>query len=514
MKVASQEVMLEDLMPTPADAPIPALRLRAANDAAQRPAGRYVLYWMIAQRRLGWNFALQHAAQRARALGIPLVVLESLVCDYPWACQRFHRFIIEGMAEHERALASGPITYYPYVEQQPGQVYDLLGQLAAEAALVVTDDFPAFILPAMVQRAAARLDVAVEAVDANGFVPLRLPATEFTTAHAFRRFLHAALLDPTLRGQALSPPLADPLLAPLPARIPLDALRVPAHPPAAASWLAPGALDALPIARSPGPVSSTPGGEGPANERLDVFVESRLGQYVERRLDVDDERTSGLAPYLHFGQISTHAIMARVLESANWSPTALVAGARGNRAGFWGAPPEVEAFLDQVLTWRELGFNTCVWRTDYDQYDSLPPWALATLAKHAGDLRPVTYKFDELDGARTHDAVWNAAQGQLVREGRIHNYLRMLWGKKVLEWSATPQEALATLIELNNRYALDGRDPNSYSGILWCFGRYDRAWGPERAIFGTVRYMTSPQAERKLSLGDYKARYSGLSIAP
>ena len=162
-----------------------------------------------------------------------------------------------------------------------------------------------------------------------------------------------------------------------------------------------------------------------------------------------------------------------------------------------------------MVTWRELGFNMASRRDDYDQYDSLPDWSQATLKKHARDRREVVYTLDEFAAARTHDPVWNAAQTQLLREGRIHNYLRMLWGKKILEWTASPRDALEVMIELNNKYAVDGRDPNSYSGIFWCLGRYDRPWGPERPIFGTVRYMSSQNTKRKLHLEGYLKTYGG-----
>jgi deoxyribodipyrimidine photo-lyase len=190
-----------------------------------------------------------------------------------------------------------------------------------------------------------------------------------------------------------------------------------------------------------------------------------------------------------------------------WSPDKLSAKAAGKRAGWWGMSEPAEAFLDQLITWRELGYNFCSKRDDYDQYDSLPDWARATLAKHAGDPRPIVYSRDELTAAATHDPLWNAAQRQLTRDGKLHNYLRMLWGKKILEWSATPQEAMQTMIALNDRLAVDGRDPNSYSGIGWVLGRYDRAWGPERPIFGTIRYMSSDNTARKLSVKKYLERY-------
>ena len=181
--------------------------------------------------------------------------------------------------------------------------------------------------------------------------------------------------------------------------------------------------------------------------------------------------------------------------------------ATGAREGWWGVGANAEAFLDQLITWRELGFNFTSKRDDYDLFESLPPWALATLEGHADDDREWVYDLDDLERARTHDPLWNAAQRQLASEGRMHNYLRMLWGKKILQWSATPREALAAMIELNNKYALDGRNPNSYSGIFWVLGRYDRPWFPERPIFGVVRYMTSESAARKLRLREYLKRY-------
>ena len=160
------------------------------------------------------------------------------------------------------------------------------------------------------------------------------------------------------------------------------------------------------------------------------------------------------------------------------------------------------------MTWRELGLNFAARRDDAESYESLPPWALATLGKHAADSRPHVYSPDEFEQARTHDQLWNAAQRQLTLEGRIHNYLRMLWGKKILEWSPSPRAALETMVELNNRWALDGRDPNSTSGILWCLGRYDRPWGPERPVFGTVRFMSSANTARKLRVREYLSRYA------
>jgi deoxyribodipyrimidine photo-lyase len=241
---------------------------------------------------------------------------------------------------------------------------------------------------------------------------------------------------------------------------------------------------------------------------LKRFLDKRLALYDEVRNQPERDGTSGLSPYLHFGHVSAHEVFAAVAQRDGWTPERLASRVNGRRTGWWGMSAPAEAFLDQLVTWRELGFNFAGKRDDGDRYESLPPWAQATLEKHAQDRRPTLYTPEQLEGAATHDRLWNAAQVQLLREGRIHNYLRMLWGKKVLEWSPSPTHALEVMLELNNRYALDGRDPNSTSGICWCLGRYDRPWGPERPIFGTVRYMSSENTARKVRVVDYIARYT------
>jgi deoxyribodipyrimidine photo-lyase len=485
---------------------IPDLRLRIAGSAPVRPDGDYVLAWMTAFRRLGWSFALQHAADRARELGKPLVILEPIRAGYRWASDRIHRFVLDGMAEHARRLAGSNVLYYPYVEPAPGEGSGLLEALAARACLVVADDVPIFFLPRMLAAAAGRLPVRVEAVDSNGLLPLRATERTFLAAAHFRRFLQK-----TLPEHLLELPLPDPLEAPLPPRLvalPAEILR--RWPAASPKLLAgdPGALAALAIDHGVAPVDGARGGEAAGAGVLERFLEERLSRYGEERNQPDDDAASGLSPWLHFGHASVHQLFAEIAERERWTPDRLGHGATGAVLGWWGMSPAAEKFLDEAVTWREIGFNLASHRPDSERYESLPDWAQRTLAKHEADPRPHLYGLDDLAAARTHDELWNAAQSQLVREGRIHNYLRMLWGKKVLEWSSTPRAALAALVELNNRYALDGRDPNSYTGIFWCFGRYDRPWPPERPIFGTVRYMSSESARRKLRLTRYLERYA------
>jgi deoxyribodipyrimidine photo-lyase len=379
----------------------------------------------------------------------------------------------------------------------------LIEALAANACVIVTDDFPCFFLPPMVDSAAKKISVKLEAVDSNGLLPLRAATAAFPTAYAFRRFLQKQL--PMYLTET---PKAHPLEG-------LDLPRFNSLPNKILRRWAPTSFAQLRDAQflAEVPVDhrvqavATKGGEAAAQSALREFLSERLGEYSEMRNEPGQEATSGLSPYLHFGHISSHQILAELAKREKWSDEKLALKPSGSKGGWWGMSAAAEAFLDQVVTWRELGFNMSSHRDDYDQYDSLPPWALGTLKKHARDERESVYTLKDFAAAKTHDPLWNAAQRQLAIEGRMHNYMRMVWGKKILEWSRTPQDALEIMIELNNRYALDGRDPNSYSGIFWCLGRYDRPWGPERPIFGTVRYMSSENTARKFHVGGYLKKY-------
>jgi len=476
--------------------PVGDLRVTPAND---RPIGRgsYVLYWMIAARRTRANFALDHALSYCKSLDVPLVIFEPLRAGYAWASDRHHTFVMQGMADNAAACAKAGITYLPYVEPEPGAGAGLLEALAAKACVVVTDEQPGFFLPRMVTAAAERLAVRVEMVDGNGVLPLRAVDKAYPTAASFRRQLQ----------KILPPHLATfPALALKPPKVARDA---PAPKPKGWSFGIPKDCSQIVIDHSVGPVSYR-GGAVTAGKVLDAFIDTKLSRYHEDRSEPDADVASGLSPYLHFGHISTHEIVARVWESCDWDVSRL-AGAKvtGSREGWWDAPPHVESFLDELITWRELGYVFCHHRKDYAQWTALPPWARATLDEHAKDPRPHLYTRAQMEAASTGDDIWNAAQRELVAEGRIQNYLRMLWGKKILEWSPSPKAALATLIELNNKYAVDGRDPNSYSGIFWTLGLFDRPWGPVRPIFGTIRYMSSDSTRRKLKLKNYLAHWGG-----
>jgi deoxyribodipyrimidine photo-lyase len=459
---------------------------------------------MVAFRRASWNFALDRAVEWARDMKKPLVILEALRCGYPWASDRLHRFILDGMAEKARRFSNGSPLYFPYVEPRPGAGKGLLNALANKAAVVITDDFPAFFLPKMVSSAADRLRIRMEQVDSNGILPMRAADRVYTSAYAFRRFLQK-----TLPSHLHDLPRAAPFkgvrlanMSPLPKRI---HERWPLADPSVLEARE-GALRSIPIDHRVSSVKER-GGTGKGQRLLKAFVESGLDRYEESHNHPDDNATSRLSPYLHFGYLSAHQILRSVMESENWFFDRLSPRAAGHRKGWWGMGNSAEAFLDQLITWRELGFNMCWQHKDYDRFRSLPGWCVETLSRHAHDERTFRYTLDDFQNARTHDPLWNAAQRELTTDGRLHNYLRMLWGKKILEWSETPQRALKIMVELNNRYALDGRDPNSYSGIFWVLGRYDRAWGPERPIFGKIRYMSSKNTARKVRLREYLKKY-------
>jgi deoxyribodipyrimidine photo-lyase len=483
--------------------PVPTERIEACNDK-NTAAGDYVLYWMIANRRRHFNFALQRAVEWCVELRKPLLIVEALGCGHRWATARSHTCILQGMLENSRAFHGSGAIYHAFVERRVSQGTGMMHALAEHSSVVVTDDFPAFEIPRWIQAVASRSPVLVERVDSNGLLPMRVTDRVFLTAHSFRRFLQSEL-----RTHLDHFPLVDPLAG---VRLP-----GPVHPPVLNRWPAatlkelasPAALAAtLPVDQKAAPVSSFTAGRAAARRQLEIFLEHGLKRYAESRNEPDAGAASGLSPYLHFGHISTHEIFRTLAARTKWSMRKLKRSATGSREGWWGADANTEAFLDQLVTWRELGFNRCAHDPGYDRYESLPAWARKTLARHAGDPRPVLYSHKQLENARTQDPLWNAAQRQLLTEGTIPNYLRMLWGKKILEWSTTPEDALTTMIDLNNTYALDGRDPNSYSGIFWILGRYDRPWGPERPIFGTVRYMSSENTARKLKVRSYIERYA------
>jgi deoxyribodipyrimidine photo-lyase len=473
-------------------------RLVRLNEKPINRAGEFVFYWMQMQRRLSWNHSLDYAIKCADELGKPLVIYEGLRLDYPWASARLHRFIIEGMRDNAMTAARLGFTYWPFVETPKQSARGLLTRVAGRAALVVTDEFPCFIIPGQSASLASRLPCAVMAVDSNSVVPLRLLGDAPYAAAHLRPRLHKAMAQAFDHRSVAKPKPPKKAATRIDPGFELATLDDPAQ-----------LIEALPIDQAVGAVLNRIGGTRAARSQLSQFLRKGLPIYADHRSEPMPPAAfhgSGLSPYLHFGHIGIEEVAAAVLSSTGGDTRARMRLAlAGKKDGFFGSDPNASAFLDEALTWRDVGF---VWhlhrREDARSLQaSLPAWAYATLHMHSTDKRAFVYDLDAWESAATHDPLWNAAQRQLVATGGIHNYMRMLWGKKVIEWSRTPEEAYQTLVHLNNKYALDGRDPNSYTGILWCFGLFDRPWASKRNALGQIRYMSSANTEKKFRLASY-----------
>ena len=514
-------------------------RIRSVNDRSPDFRGQYVLYWMQSCRRLQCNHALDVAGHWAAQLRKPLVIYEGLKRNYPWANARLHTFALEGMRDNAAAARRYGLTYWPFVETPDNPGHGLVRRLTAQAALVVTDDYPAYIVPAHIQALGGTIGVPLLCVDGNGLVPLRqlgpLPGAAAHLRPRWHRHFPQAW-----QQRAASVPDFPALV------------RRTVEPPFPV-WdtqqdLA-TAISQIGVDMSVPPVPATPGGTQAGQARLRQFVTHRLNRYAAERNQPNDPQqgaASGLSPYLRWGHISIQEVVEAIL-GPDWSLDELDRNAAGRRTGFFCRDANINAFLDESLIWRDVGYvwhyffrpqvlamtgqpaGTVSWHTGdhpphfhFARWDFsagqndplalvLPKWAYDTLQQHARDPRPYSYDAEQFEHADTHDPLWNAAQQELRLTGRIHNYLRMLWGKKVLEWSSSPLQAYLILEHLNNKYALDGRDPNSYTGILWCFGLFDRPWTPERSVFGKVRYMSSENTARKFPLRGYYEYVSRLS---
>jgi len=445
--------------------PVDAERITALN---RKPVqtGQWVLYWMQQSQRPHDNPALEYAIFRANQLDLPVLVFFVLMDDYPEANQRHYRFMLEGLAETRQKLVRRRIG----MAIRTGDPVKLVPVMAQGAALLVCDvgylrhqrDWRR----AIARKAACR----TIAVEGDTVVPVSLvsPKAEYA----------ARTIRPKLRKYT------DQFLKPCPRYRPKHS---------STSLLIEGEnlddldqiLKGLKQERGVAVVSRFfKGGPAIAKKRLRRFIANSLPRYASHSNQPQTDDVSALSPYLHFGQISPVFVALEIAKAEN------------------AASDNQEAYLEELIVRRELAANFVYYTPDYDRYTCLPAWARQTLAEHAADERIYLYDRDTLADAATHDPYWNAAMEEMRRTGFMHNYMRMYWGKKILEWSASPQEAYETTLVLNNRYFLDGRDPNSYAGVGWIYGLHDRAWF-EREIFGKVRYMAASGLERKCDIQAY-----------
>jgi len=450
------------------------------------PAGReFVLYWCMVHHRVDENHALDAAIALGNHLKLPVVVYQALRPDYPHASDRLHAFALEGIAELPAAYAARGIPYWLELPRRPREHRPRLAELGRRAAAIVSDLFPTFIIPGHLRGAARALDTPLFAVDASCVVPMQRIAEPQLGAYTLRpklRKLWPEYLERTLPPRPLKATAAAKKLSPGFELADARALRQ--------------ALGTFEIDHSVPPVPNVRGGRTAALETLQAFIATRLNGYETERNDPGKDQQSGLSPYFHWGHLFAGEAARAVLKAA---------GAQH---------PAVQSFLEELLVRRELGFNYCFHTPGPRQLcvESLPRWARETLESHRKDAREHLYSLEDLDAARTGDGLWNASQRELRERGRVHNYLRMLWGKKILEWSPTPAEALQRMARLNDRYALDGRDPASVANFMWVLGLHDRPF-QERKVLGKVRPMSSLRTAEKFDLGPYLARWWRLGDA-
>jgi deoxyribodipyrimidine photo-lyase len=444
-------------------------RMKALNQKRVQK-GRYVLYWMQASLRAEYNHALEFAVLKANELRQPLIVFFGITDQFPEANERHYAFMLEGLKEVKDSLEKRGIQMV--ILHQSPEVGAL--QLAKRASLAVVDRGYLRIQRTWRDDVSKRMECPLFQVESDVIVPVEetSPKEEYTAATIRSKIMRK--LDAFLVPLKQHEPNTDSL------SLYFDSFYIDDLEKA---------ISKLRIDKSVKRVDSFHGGTKEAKSHLEVFVEGKLDRFPELRNDPNLDYLSHMSPYLHFGQISPLYIALKVLKTGS---------------------PGIEAFLEEMIIRRELSMNFVFYNEKYDSFEAIPDWAKRTLKAHQKDKRPYLYSLKELEGAKTHDPYWNAAQKQMVIEGKMHGYMRMYWGKKILEWARTTEEAFRNGLYLNNKYELDGRDPNGFTGVAWCFGKHDRPWG-ERPTFGNVRYMNEKGLKRKFDAEEYVKRMDQLT---
>ncbi|NIV44537.1 deoxyribodipyrimidine photo-lyase [Candidatus Bathyarchaeota archaeon] len=443
---------------------IPEERVKALNTKSIR-RGKYVLYWMQASQRTACNHALEYAVTAANKMNRPVVVYFGVTDDFPEANERHYYFMLEGLREVQSSLEEKGIRMTVRRTSPPiGAV-----ELSKAASLVVVDRGYLRIQRDWRRYVAQSLQCLLIQVESEVVVPVQTASLkEEYSAATFRPRIQRRL-DSFLHPLKENHPKADSL------QLHFDSFDIEDPETAVSS---------LNIDRRVKRVKNFHGGTTEAKRHLENFLHSKLDRYEEMRNDPTKDCVSNLSPFLHFGQISPLYIALRVSETDS---------------------PGKEAYLEELIVRRELSVNFVFYNKSYDAFDGLPEWAKKTLKEHEKDSREYVYTLEELENAETHDPYWNAAQREMTGRGKMHGYMRMYWGKKIIEWSRTPENAFKTAVYLNNKYELDGRDPNGFTGVAWCFGKHDRPW-KERPIFGKIRYMNANGLKRKFDADGYVAK--------
>ncbi len=470
--------------------------LRARSLRSGKAGVGPVAYWMDRDMRVRDNWALYQAQATARTRSVPLVVVYHLIPNYLGGGRRQWEFKVRALQEVARDLEAFHIPFFLIVERPEASAASQLVQWIGEHKIgeVITDFSPLRGARACKADVASSIDVPLIEVDAHNLVPAWVLSD------------HQEFAAYTLRPKVHR--LAPEWLVPVPP--------ITRHPVAYSGrrqtidWDALLADPAIPMTPPVAPWAVP--GEAAAHRMLQTFLDQGLSRYAEDRNDPLAFGQSNLSPYLHFGQIAPARVALAVLECVGRSLEVVLPRVKNAAAPATGAHltliDQAAAFLEELIVRRELAENFCLYQPAYDRVEGFPAWAQETLHAHRQDTRPYVYSPAQFEAAATHDDLWNAAQRELLQTGKMHGYLRMYWAKKLLEWSPSPEEALATAIALNDAYELDGRDPNGYAGIAWSIGGvHDRAWFP-RPIFGTVRYMARSGCEKRFDVEAYIRRYS------
>lgn len=443
-------------------------RIKSLNDRERRADGAYVLYWMQEAQRARGNAALEIAIRGANKYGLPVVACFGLMDGYPEANARHYMFMLEGLADCAAELRARGIAFVV----RRGAPAEIAVEMSGKAAAVICDRSYMPTQVAWRTLLADRADCPVVQVETEVVVPVDIVSDKSEYA--------ARTIRPRIQR------VWDEYLVPLDETepdVPADGLTLESDIDASEPTKTLALLD---VDRSVKPVNRFHGGRRAALGRLEKFVDDVLDGYAVGRNEPSAALTSFLSPYLHFGHISPVEMALAVRDSAN------------------GSMEDRGSFIEELVVRRELAMNYAAFEPAFGTYDALPDWARKSLAEHAGDEREYVYDIDTLAACATHDPHWNDAMREMVHTGFMHNYMRMYWAKKILEWSASPREAFETTLALNNKYFLDGRDPNSYANVAWCYGLHDRAW-TQRPIFGKIRYMNANGLNRKFDMAAYTA---------
>ena len=439
-------------------------RIAYLNEKEERP-GQYIIYWMQASQRVEYNQALETAIRIANKRSLPVLVYFEFTKNFPDANFRHYYFMLEGLQEVNNELKKNNIKMILHY-QEDNITPDLL-KLAKDAAIVVTDCGYLHFHLEWREKYAEEIPCLMLQVESDIVIPVETASTkEEFTAGSFRPKVNRLLSD-YLKPIDTTEPKHSSLNFAIKS-LPIDDIS--------------NCLDYLTVDSS---VPASPifhGGNSKAKDFLNQFIKEKIYRFESLRNNPSEDYLSHMSPYLHFGQISPLYIALKLKSEA---------------------PAEAyRVYLEELIVRRELAINYVYYNANYDKFKGLPRWAKSSLEKHQHDTRKIVYSIAELEHSLTHDPYWNAAQQEMVITGKMHGYMRMYWGKKILEWSTAPQEAFERCIYLNNKYELDGRDPNGYTGIAWCFGKHDRAW-KERPIFGKVRFMNDNGLKRKFDMEKY-----------